>query len=161
MNGQETEIKVLATNKKAHRNYSITETYEAGVALTGTEIQSLRRGRVNIADAWVEIRQGEAYLLEAHISEWEFGNIFNHEPRRQRKLLLHKAEIRKLDQKVRERGFTIAALKVYLSRGKAKVEIGLGKGKTGLDKREDIKERDIKRSVDTARKGGRQGDSDW
>ena len=161
MNGQETEIKVLATNKKAHRNYSITETYEAGVALTGTEIQSLRRGRVNIADAWVEIRQGEAYLLEAHISEWEFGNIFNHEPRRQRKLLLHKAEIRKLDQKVRERGFTIAALKVDLSRGKAKVEIGLGKGKTGLDKREDIKERDIKRSVDTARKGGRQGDSDW
>ena len=161
MNGQETEIKVLATNRKAHRNYFITETYEAGVALTGTEIQSLRRGRVNIADAWVEIRQGEAYLLDSHISEWEFGNIFNHDPRRQRKLLLHKAEIRKLDQKVKERGFTITALKVYLSRGKAKVEIGLGKGKTGLDKREDIKERDIKRSVDTARKGGRQGDSDW
>lgn len=161
MSGQETEIKVLATNRKAHRNYSITETYEAGVALTGTEIQSLRRGRVNIADAWVEIRQGEAYLLDAHISEWEFGNIFNHEPRRQRKLLLHKSEIRKLDQKVRERGFTITALKVYLSKGKAKVEIGLGKGKTGLDKREDIKERDIKRSVDTARKGGSRGDSDW
>lgn len=161
MSQPEAAVKVLATNRKAHRNYMILESYEAGVALTGTEIQSARRGRVNINDAWVEIKGGEAYLMDSHISEWEFGNIFNHEPRRVRKLLLHKVEIRRLDQKVRERGFTITALSMYLSKGKAKVEIGLGKGKTGLDKREDIKERDIRRSVDVAKKSGRGGDSDW
>jgi SsrA-binding protein len=154
-------VKVIATNRKAYRNYMIIESYEAGLALTGTEIQSARRGRVNISDAWVEIKGGEAFLMDSHISEWEFGNIFNHEPRRIRKLLLHKTEIRRLDQKVKERGFTITALSMYLSKGKAKVEIGLGKGKTGMDKREDIKERDIKRSVDVARKSGRSGDSDW
>ncbi|HNV35057.1 MAG TPA: SsrA-binding protein SmpB [Bacillota bacterium] len=154
-------VKTIATNRKAHRNFSIIETYEAGIALTGTEIQSARRGRVNLSDAWVEIRDSEAFLIDSHISEWEFGNIFNHEPRRDRKLLLHKAEIRRLDQKVKEKGYTITALSMYLSKGRAKVEIGLAKGKTGLDKREDIKERDIKRSLDTARKSGRAGDSDW
>lgn len=158
---QQDAVKVIATNRKAHRNFFIMDTYEAGIALTGTEIQSARRGRVNMSDAWVEIKGNEAYLKDAHISEWEFGNIFNHEPRRDRKLLLHKAEIRKLDQKVKERGLTITALNMYLSKGRAKVEIGLAKGKTGVDKREDIKERDIRRSVDSSRKSGRGGDSDW
>ena len=161
MQTQGDAIKTIATNRKAHRNFSIIETYEAGIALSGTEIQSARRGRVNLSDAWVEIRDAEAFLIDSHISEWEFGNIFNHEPKRDRKLLLHKAEIRKLDQKVKERGLTIAALNMYLSKGRAKVEIGLAKGKTGVDKREDIKERDIRRSVDSSRKSGSRGDSDW
>lgn len=161
MKNREGAVKVIATNRKAHRNYAIVETYEAGIALTGTEIQSARRGRVNISDAWIEIKGAEAYLKDAHISEWEFGNIFNHEPKRDRKLLLHRSEIRRLDQKVREKGLTITALSMYLKNGRAKLEIALAKGKTGLDKREDIKERDIRRSVDTARKSGRSGDSDW
>ena len=133
----------------------IEETYEAGIALTGTEIQSVRQGRVSLADAYAEVRNGEVFLINAHIAEYDFGNRFNHDPRRPRKLLLHKKEIMRLDSRVRERGYTIVPLKMYIVRGYAKVEIALAKGKKTWDKRRDIAERDARREMDRAAKARR------
>ncbi len=149
--------KLVASNKKARHEYFIEEVYEAGIVLTGTEIQSVRKGKVSLIDSYVEVRQGEAYLINAHISEYDFGNIFNHEPRRPRKLLLHKMQIRKMESKIREKGMTVVPLRMYLTRGLAKLEIGLARGKKLYDKREDIAKRDAARDVDRAIKERHKG----
>jgi SsrA-binding protein len=152
MADKELSAKVVATNRRARHEYFIEETYEAGIALTGTEIQSVRHGRVSLADAYAEVRNGEVLMVNAHIAEYDFGNRFNHDPRRPRKLLLHKKEIRRLDSRVREQGYTIVPLKMYIVRGYAKVEIGLAKGKKLWDKRRDIAERQARREMERATK---------
>ena len=142
-----TGIKIIAQNRKAHFNYFLSEFTECGIALKGTEIKSLRKGACSIGDAYVVIRNGEAELINMHINPYEQGNLFNHDPLRNRKLLLHKKEIKWLDQQVNRGGFTIVPTKVYFKRGKAKVEIALAKGKHDYDKRETIKQRDIGREL--------------
>ena len=154
----EGEIKQIAANRKALHDYSIEDTYEAGVALTGTEIKSVRAGRVNLRDGYVQIRNGEAWLLNVHISPYDFGNRENHEPRRERKLLLHRHEIRRLYSKVAERGWTIVPLRIYLKEGRAKVEIALARGKRLYDKRDAVAERDMDRDLQRAVK---DWDREW
>lgn len=132
-------------NRKARYDYFIEDTIEAGIVLTGTEIKSLKEGKANIKDSYAIIRNGEIYLLNTHISSYEKGNRFNHEEDRTRKLLMHKKEILKLNNKVNLSGYTLIPLSIYLSHGLAKVEIGLCKGKHNYDKKETIKERDIER----------------
>ena len=139
------DIKIVAQNKKARFNYEILETYEAGIELKGTEVKSVRMSKVNISDGYVSIDNSEAYLKQVHISPYEQGNIFNADPLRVRKLLLHKREIKTLWDAVRIKGMTIVPIRVYLKAGKAKLEIGIAKGKKLYDKRESIKERDIAR----------------
>ena len=134
-------------NRKAKYNYHIFDTVEAGIVLTGTEIKSLRLGKANIRDSYVRVKNNEMYIINMHISSYENGNIFNHDETRERKLLLHKKEILKFRDKTRLEGYTIVPLKVYLVRGRAKVLIGLAKGKKNYDKREDIKKRDIERNI--------------
>jgi SsrA-binding protein len=143
----EGEFKQIAANRKALHEYTIEDTYEAGIALTGTEIKSVRAGRVNLRDGYVQIRNEEAWLLNVHISPYDFGNRENHEPRRERKLLLHRHEIRRLYSKVAERGWTIVPLRVYLKEGRAKVEIALARGKRLYDKRDAVAERDMDRDL--------------
>ena len=140
-------IKIVTDNRKASFDYFLLDRYEAGIVLTGTEIKSIRKGSCNIKDSYVVIRNSEAYILNMHISKYDEGNIFNHEPMRTRKLLLHKQEINKLHRKVQEKGFTIAATKLYIRNGKAKVEIALAKGKKNYDKREVEKEKTINRNI--------------
>ena len=132
-------------NRKARYDYEIEDTYEAGIVLTGTEIKSIREGKVNIKDSYAIIRNNEIYLLNTHISTYKEGNIFNHEEDRTRKLLLHKKEIIKIDNEVTTKRYTLIPLKIYFVRGKAKVELGVCQGKKLYDKRESIKEKDIKR----------------
>ena len=134
-------------NRKAKYNYHIFETVEAGIVLTGTEIKSLRLGKANIRDSYVRVKNNEMYIINMHINSYENGNIFNHDETRERKLLLHKKEILKFRDKIRLEGYTIVPLKVYLVKGRAKVLIGLAKGKKNYDKREDIKKRDIERNI--------------
>ena len=135
-------------NRRARYDYVIEDTYEAGIVLTGTEIKSVRDGKVNIKDSYAIIKNNEIYLLNTNISIYKEGNIFNHEENRTRKLLLHKKEIMKLKNKVELSGYTLVPLKFYFVRGKCKVEIGLCKGKKNYDKKETIKERDIKREAE-------------
>ncbi|WP_033543534.1 SsrA-binding protein SmpB [Planococcus sp. CAU13] len=146
------EGKVIAQNKKAGFDYFIEETMEAGIVLQGTEIKSARNGKVQLKDAFVRIRGGEAWISNMHISPYEQGNIFNHDPTRSRKLLLHKKQIRELESHAKEQGVTIVPLKMYLKDGFAKVLIGVGKGKKNYDKREDLKRKDAKREIDRAMK---------
>lgn len=134
-------------NRKAKFNYKIFEEIEAGIVLTGTEIKSIRNGKANLGDSYAVIKNGECFLINMHISPYEQGNLFNHDETRTRKLLLHKKEILKLGNKIRLEGFTLVPLKMYLVRGKAKVLLGLAKGKKNYDKRQSIKERDIKRNI--------------
>ncbi len=134
-------------NRQAKFNYQIFDEIEAGIVLTGTEIKSIRNGKANLRDSYAVIRNGECYLLNMHISPYEQGNYFNHEETRTRKLLLHKKEILKLHDKIRLEGYTLIPLKMYLVRGKAKILLGVAKGKKTYDKRESIKERDIKRNL--------------
>lgn len=132
-------------NRQANHNYFIDDTYEAGIALTGTEIKSLRNGKCNIKDSYAIIKNYEIYLLNAHIASYDKGNIFNHEETRTRKLLLHKKEILKLNNKINLEGYTLIPLKIYFVKGRAKVLIGLCKGKKTYDKKEALKEKDIMR----------------
>ena len=134
-------------NRRARYDYFILEEIEAGIVLTGTEIKSIRLGKVNLKDSYAIIRNEEIYLLNTHISSYEKGNIFNHEENRTRKLLLHKNQIKKLQNKVTLEGCTLIPLKIYFVKGRAKVLIGLCKGKKNYDKRESIKERDIQREL--------------
>ncbi len=139
-------IKIVAQNRKARHNYIIEDTYEAGIVLLGPEVKSIRDGQINLKDGYVEIRGGEAWLHNVHISPYPFAtNTARPDPLRPRKLLLHKREIRKLQGKVQERGYTLIPLKVYLSKGKVKVEIGLAKGKKIYDKREAMKRKTLDR----------------
>ena len=135
-------------NRKARYDYVIEDTYEAGIVLTGTEIKSVRQGKVNIKDSYAIIRNDEIYLLNTHISIYEEGNRFNHEEDRTRKLLLHKREILKLKNKLEIGGYTLIALRFYFVKGRCKVEIGVCKGKKNYDKKESIKERDIQRELE-------------
>ena len=149
---QKKEDTTVATNRKARHDYFIEETVEAGVALQGTEVKSLRLGLAHLTDSYVLIRNNEAFLFNANISPYTHGNIANHEPLRTRKPLLHKAEIVKLLWKMSQKGFTLIPLKIYFVRGKAKVLIGLAKGKKSFDKRDTIKEKESKREVERVMK---------
>lgn len=140
-------IKIISQNKKARFNYFLSDFLEAGIVLSGTEIKSIRLHNVNLDDAYVLIRNNQAYIINMNIPVYEKGTIFNHEPKRDRKLLLHKYEIRKLDAKVERKGFTLIPTKVYLKNGKAKIEIALGQGKKLFDKRETIKQRENQREI--------------
>ena len=140
-------VKLIANNKKAHHDYFIDEVYEAGIELAGTEVKSLRMGHGSIKEAFVRIDRGEVMLYGMHISPYEKGNIFNRDPRRERKLLLHKQEINKLLGKIKEKGYTIVPLRVYFKGSLVKVEIGLARGKKLYDKRHDIAARDQKREA--------------
>ncbi|MEO3746354.1 SsrA-binding protein SmpB [Plantactinospora sp. B5E13] len=147
--------KVVASNRKARHDYAILDTYEAGMALTGTEVKSLRAGRASLVDAFAQERDGEIYLHGMHIPEYAQGTWTNHEPRRTRKLLLNRQEIIRLIGKLRESGLTLVPLSVYFSDGWAKVEIGLAKGKKAYDKRQDLAKRDADREIQ--RVSGRRG----
>lgn len=138
-------MKMEIKNKKAYHNYFIEEEYEAGIELLGTEIKSVRKGSIDMSDAYVRIKDNEAYIINMFIEKYEGGSIFNHEPNRERKLLLHKREIKKIYEKVKKEGFTLIPLKVYIKNEKAKILIGLCKGKKLYDKRESIKIRDLER----------------
>ncbi|BAZ26210.1 tmRNA-binding protein SmpB [Kalymmatonema gypsitolerans NIES-4073] len=145
--------KVVSDNRQARYLYEILETYEAGIELTGTEVKSIRAGKANLQDGYALIRDGEVWLINAHISPYTAsGQYFNHEPRRTRKLLLHREQIRKLIGKVEQQGLTLVPLKMYLKRGWVKVSIALGKGKKVHDKREDIKRRQDQRDMQRAMK---------
>lgn len=144
--------KVLAQNRKASHDYSIIDTIEAGIVLKGTEIKSIRACRINLKDGYATIRNGEIFLQNVHISPYEQGNVFNHDPVRTRKLLMHKKQIARLVGETKSSGYTLIPLKVYIKDGYAKVLIGLGKGKKKYDKREDLKRKDQKREIDRAMK---------
>ena len=140
--------KVLCENKKVRHDYFIEESYEAGIALQGTEVKSLRLGKANLKDSYARVSDGEVYLYDLHISPYSFGNRFNHDPLRVRKLLLHKAQINRLYGKSREKGLTLVPLKMYFKKGKVKVELGVGRGKKIHDKREDLRLREDKRAIE-------------
>lgn len=142
---EEAGIKIIVTHRRALHEYFIEARYEAGIVLTGTEVKSLREGKINLSDSYAVIRSGEVWLVNVHINEYKFGNVSNHDPLRERKLLLNKSEIRKLKAKVEQQGYTLVALKFYFSKGKVKVELGLAKGKKLYDKRESIAKRDLAR----------------
>lgn len=139
--------KIIQTNRKAFHDFTIFEKYDAGIVLTGTEIKSIRKGGLNLKDSFAKIEKGELFLYNCHISPFEHGNRYNHEPDRVRKLLLTKREILKIVGKIKQENYSILPLEVYLVRGFAKVEIGLGKGKKLHDKREDLKKKDIQKHL--------------
>ena len=140
--------KLIANNKKAYHDYFIEEMYEAGIELFGTEVKSVRQGKCSIKESWIDIDNGEAFIKGMNISPYEKGNIFNKDPLRVKKLLLHKAEIRKLDQQKSVQGYTLVPLEVYLKSGRVKVEIGLARGKKLYDKRADMAKKDQQREAE-------------
>jgi SsrA-binding protein len=141
--------KTIATNRRARHEYSIEDSLEAGIVLFGTEIKSIRAGKVNLADAFARIDKGEAWLVGAHIAPWEGGNRLNHEPKRDRKLLLRRSQIDQLLGRTKAKGLTLIPLKIYITeRGKAKLELGLGKGKQVYDRRREIAARDARRDIE-------------
>ena len=140
----------IARNKKANHDFFIEDTFEAGIVLQGTEIKAIRAGRVNMKDSFARVKNGEVFLHNMHISPYEQGNQFNHEPTRMRKLLLHKKEIDRLIGETQQQGYSVVPLKMYIKNGVAKVLIGLGKGKKKYDKREDLKRKQAKRDIDRA-----------
>ena len=139
--------KTLASNRKAYHDYIIEETFEAGIALTGTEIKAVRAGRANLKDGYAAIRDGEVWLLNVHISPWEGGNRENHDPLRARRLLLHRREINRMAQRIAEKGWTLVPLRIYLKNNRAKIELGLARGKKQYDKRDAIAQRDSDREL--------------
>ncbi|MBE3561635.1 MAG: SsrA-binding protein SmpB [Ktedonobacteraceae bacterium] len=143
----EAPLKMITVNRQAYHDYTVERTFEAGIALMGTEIKSIREGRVNLRGSYAIIRQGEVWLENAHIAVYEHGNRFNHEPMRPRKLLLHKREIAQMEDRVAAKGLTLIPLKLYLKSGKAKIELGLCRGKKQYDKREAIAKRDVEREI--------------
>jgi SsrA-binding protein len=147
--------KIIVSNRKAFYDYFLSDFVEAGMVLTGTEIKSIRQGGSSLMDCYVIIRNGEVFLLNMHIAPYDKGSVFNHDPRRSRKLLLHKHEIIKLESKVHEKGLTLIPTKVYFHKGRVKIEIALAKAKQKYDKRETIKKRDDQRMMDKAKKGQR------
>lgn len=141
------EERIAISNRKARHDYQILDVYEAGIVLKGSEVKSLRQGRANLQDSYADVKRGEVWLHNMHISPFEQANRFNHDPVRDRKLLLNKSEIRKLIGKTTEKGLTLVPLKVYFKKGIAKVELALAKGKKDYDRREDIKKRDVEREM--------------
>jgi len=148
-------IKILATNKKAFNEYEIIETYEAGISLQGSEVKSIRNGRISLKDSYAKIKDNEIYLINCNISLYNSSSYFNHDPLRQRKLLMHKKEIIRLQSKVQQKGFTIIPLKIYLKKGIIKIEIALAKGKKLYDRREEAKRKAIEMEIKKALKGYR------
>lgn len=144
--------KIVTVNRKARHDYHVLEKYEAGMALKGTEVKSLRAGKANLQDSFARIENAELILYNMHIGHYEQGNRFNHEPKRPRKLLMHKREIMRLLGKTQEKGLTLIPLRIYFTRGRAKVELALAKGKRSFDKRESIKARDAQREMERAMK---------
>ena len=140
--------RTIALNRRARHEYAVEETIEAGLVLTGTEIKSIRAGRVNLADAYARVEHGEAWLIGAHIAPYEQGNRFNHEPLRTRKLLLHRDQIAELGGRLAAKGYTLVPLRLYLRRGMAKLELGIARGKKAHDKRRAIAERDMRRELE-------------
>jgi len=145
--------KLICQNKKARFSYFIEETYQTGISLLGSEVKSLREGKVNLGDSYGDIKRGEVFLVDAHISPYAQANRLNHDPLRTRKLLLHKREIRRLIGKVEQRGYTLIPLKLYFVNGKVKVDLGLARGKKLFDKRETLKKRTMEREMERGRKG--------
>ena len=145
-------IKIVAENRKARHSYFIEDTYEAGMVLLGTEVKSLRLGRVNLKDSYARIKKGEVFIHQMHIGAYPFAYYDNHDPLRKRKLLLHKNEIKKLYGKINEKGFSLIPLRVYFQNGKAKLTIALARGKRKYDKRETIKRRDQQRDLERSKK---------
>lgn len=140
--------KTIATNRRAFHEYSVEERFECGIVLMGSEIKSIRDGKISFPDAWAEIVDGEVWLRSFHVSENPYSSVFNHDPDRKKKLLLHREEIQKIRRKVEERGYTLIPLSFYFKKGRVKVEMGLCRGKKNWDKRADIRDRDIKRELD-------------
>ena len=145
-------VKIVAQNRKARYNYFIEESYEAGMVLLGTEVKALREGRANIKDGYARITDGEVFLMDVHISPYAFGNRFNHDPLRPRKLLMHGREIHRLMGKVKENGFALIPLSIYFSHGRAKVSLALAKGKKLYDKREALKKKAMEKEVERSRR---------
>ena len=143
-------IKTVAQNRKAYHDYFVEENYECGIALFGTEVKSIRQGKVNLKESWAQVRKGEVWVEGMHISPYEQGNIYNRDPLRAKKLLLHKSEIRKLDGLVMRQGFTLIPLELYLKDGKVKVQLGLCKGKQLHDKRDSMAKKDSDREIQRA-----------
>jgi SsrA-binding protein len=141
---------VIAANRRARFDYEISETIEAGLVLTGTEVKSLRAGKASLAEAFATVRNGEAWLVQAHIAEYEFGNRANHDPVRQRKLLVHRKELEQMERHVAEQGRTLVPMRLYWKDGRAKLLVGLGKGKARHDKRADMAKRDADRAISRA-----------
>ncbi len=149
-------IKTVSINRRATHDYFIVEKYEAGMVLLGTEIKSIRKGSVQFKDAYIQFLNGEAFIREMYIAQYEYGNRFNHEETRERKLLLHEHEIKTLQKKVKLKGYTVIPLQMYLKDGRAKLEIALAEGKDLHDKREASKEKDAKREIEKVMKSNRQ-----
>jgi SsrA-binding protein len=143
-------VKQVAENRQARHEYFVEETYEAGLVLTGTEVKSIRLGRLSLRDGYAEVRDGEAWLLNVHISPYDKGNRFNQDPIRRRKLLLHKSEIRKLQAAVRERGYTLVPLNLFLKNNRVKITLAIARGKKQYDKRETLAKRDVEREIERA-----------
>jgi SsrA-binding protein len=153
---KKSDKKIIATNRKAYHDYFIEESHEAGMVLTGSEIKSIRARRVNLRDSYVQVRNGELWLLDTHIAPYKQASLQNHEPKRDRKLLMHRREINRLQGKVQEKGYTIVPLRLYLRNNRAKVEIALVRGKKLYDKRRAIAERDADREMQRAVKNWRR-----
>ena len=152
MGKQNAAIKIVCENRKARHDFFIHETFETGLELKGTEVKSLRAGKANLKDSYAFIKNGEVFVEHMHISPYEQGNIFNHDPLRVRRLLMHKAEIVKLFSQTREKGFTLVPLKIYFKHGRAKLELALASGKHNYDKRADLQAKDVKRDIERALK---------
>lgn len=150
--GQQEGTRLIAQNRKARHDYEVLDSFETGIVLQGTEVKSLRAGKANLKDSYAVVEQGEVYLFNVHISPYEAGNLFNHDPERPRKLLLHRAEIRRLIGRTQQQGLTLVPLKLYFKRGRAKVELALVRGKRQYDKRQDIAKRQAERDVERALK---------
>lgn len=150
-------IKVIAQNRKAYHDYFVEEKYECGIALFGTEVKSIRQGRVNLKESWAQVRNGEVWAEGMHISPYEQGNIFNRDPLRAKKLLLHKAEIRKLDSAVMRQGYTLVPLELYLKEGRVKMSLGVCRGKQLHDKRDSMAKRDSDREIQRALRDRQKG----
>jgi len=150
-------IKMIAQNKKARFNYTITESLECGIELKGTEVKSVKAGNISFPDAFAEIINGEVWLKQMHISEYFYSSVFNHEPDRPKKLLLHRDEIKRLNRKIEEKGVTLIPLDFYLKNGRVKVNLGLCRGKKQYDKRADIRERDVQRDMQREFRKGLNG----
>jgi SsrA-binding protein len=141
-------VKIIAVNRKARHDYSVDESYECGIELMGTEVKSFRDGRISFPDAWAEVINGEVWLRSLKVAENPFSSVFNHDPDRKKRLLLHREEIKRINRKVEEKGFTLIPMSFYFKKGRVKVELGLCKGRKAFDKRAVIREKDIKREVE-------------
>ncbi len=148
--------KIITQNKRARFEYEILDRYEAGMVLQGTEVKSLRAGHVTLKDSYADVVKGELYLVGAHINPYEMGNIYNHDPERPRKLLMHRQEITRISSQIAEKGLTLVPLSLYFLNGKVKIELGLGRGKNTRDKRDTIRDRDVKREMDIAMKNAQR-----